>query len=450
MFAPGICLVNLCFGMLAKNIPYLNNFPTILFVIIIMAWGESVRSRIIQQQTRHLLYSISWLLLSLFVIRLSKWLYFEHSTSAYHLLNALYYIPQVFVPLLSFLATVRLDKVIATPSPSVLRLLKGSAVLMTVIILTNDLHNWLFWYDENGDDHCGWFYIIILIWSLLLSLLALSVLIRCCFVPMCRRRFYIPLLMSAAGLILLAVFIANGGSPSLFGIKLFYMQEGYALIYIGMWEGCIHIGLLPSNTGYRTLFLRSHISAELTDAKNQVHYSSIQVQTSIDPDDLVRFSKPISGGTVTWTEDIRSVRILRGKIAEANESLAEENDLIEEENRITAERLHTETQNRLYDRIAAHSHRQLAEIAESFTDTDTFFTQLRRNILLGTYVKRNANLMLLAGRNPMLPAKELLLSLRETMDNLRLFSIDCELKSGSLRDIPAQMIIPDFRNRRGC
>ena len=440
-----IMMLKLLFtGLVTPHISILHDVVSIAPAAAVMVWGSRIRVRIIHPRTRHLLYAVSWLLAALFVMRLCRSDFFEYSTAAMRILQYLYYIPYIFVPLFSFLAAVRLDEYIATPRPAILRALIGMSILLTVVVMTNDLHGWLMRFDEASNSHHRWFYGVILLWSLLLSAGVLIVLIRCCRLSQCRHQLYVPLFMTGVGLFMLAVFVIVGGSPTMFGQKLYYSQGAYALTVVGMWEGCILIGLLPTNTGYKQLFPMLHISAEIENAEGTEKYSSVQVQTGKDPDDLVHFSKPLHGGTVRWTEDMHAVRDLRGRIAEVNASLAEENDLIEEENRITSERLQYETQNRLYDRIAAHSHRQLAMIADSLADTETFTAHIRENILLGTYVKRNANLMLLASKQRMLSASELMLALRETMENLRLFSVDCALEGGEVCDVPAQMIVDAY------
>lgn len=425
-------------------VPFLHNFSCIAYAGMVIAWGESVRSRIIQPQTRHLLYGISWMLVSLFVIRLSRWTFFEQSLTAKRYFCYLYYIPFIFVPLFSFLAAVRLDEQTATPRPCYLRILTGIGIAVTGIVITNDLHGWMFWFDETGNDHRKSFYYVVLIWAVLLSLGSLVILLRCCRLPQCRKLIYVPLVMGSAGILLLAVFMLNGSSPTICGEKLFYVQEAYALIYIGMWEGCILIGLLPSNMSYRTLFSQSHISAEMTDMEQTVHYSSAQMQTSSDPEDLICYKNYISGGVVSWTENVHAIRSLREQIAEAAESIAEENTLIEEEHRINAEHMQTETMNRLYDRIAAHSHPQLAFIAQFLPTAESFTAHLPECILFGTYVKRNANLMLLAGKEHIMSVRELELALQETMNTLGLLEIECILEESEPQLVPAQMLVEAY------
>ena len=431
---PAVALLNMLFpAQLNQKLPYLHDIPTIMLAVMMLVWGRTLHSRIIHAQTRRCLVAVSYFLFALFVIRIARWEYF-HTEFSDRLLWYLYYIPFIAVPMLSYHAALYLSPVKSRVQTVSLRAAWVLSILIAAGLLTNDLHGWVLQFEDNRTHSNGWLYYVLFAMSVLLSIGVVIVLLRNCRLSQARRLWYVPVCMCAVPLLLLVLYNLIGGSPKLFGVKAFHIQEHYALCCIGIWEGCILIGLLPSNTGYRELFVESHISAKLNDVSNAVWYASVQVQSSADPADTVTQTKPLSGGSITWTEDVHTIRRLREELAEANASLEEENDLIEEENRIAAERTQYETQNRLYDRIALHSRKQLAEIAESYADTDAFTANLPKNLLLGTYSKRCANLMLLADANRNLSTEELMLAIRETLDALRLSGSDCMLQSGDTQE----------------
>ena len=426
---PLILAVNLFSGLKAW-FPYLSGISNIMFAGLMLIWCSTLRTRIIYPPIRHCLEAIAWSLFALFVIRCCRWQFFENSAVMARFFWYLYYLPFLAVPLLSCHAAVNLliqKKLLHQMS---LWAAWICGIVLAAGVLTNELHGQLLRFHSKDDASHGWLYYVVVIWSVLLSLGALTIQLRQCRLSQCRKQTYIPVLMSAVGFLLQLWCYLNGGSPTFLGMKVLFMQEAYALTFIGLWEGCILIGLLPSNTGYRQLFAESHINAVLKDETDTVWYASVQTESSSDPADYVAQTKPLHGGSITWTEDIRRIRSLQTQLAEANEALEAENDLIAEENRITAEHTQYETQNQLYDRIAAHNRKQLARIAESFSDPARFSAQIRQNLLLGTYVKRSANLMLLANTSSRISADELLLAMRETLDVLRLFGIDCTLQGG--------------------
>ncbi len=429
---------------LNAHVPYLHNLTSIIMGLLMLLWGRTVQSRILHAQTRHCLTAISWFLFFMYLVRMSRWEYFYYAPVLNRLCWYLYYLPFLAVPLLSFHAAAGLNQRSTPLRPHAIRAAWVVGILIAAGVVTNDLHGWLLDFYDHMEARHGWLYYGMVAWSVLLSVGTLSVLIRCCRLSQCRRQLYIPVGLSFVGIAMLIWYSVVGGSPELFGRKLFFFQESYAVIVIGLWEGCILIGLLPSNTGYRKLFAQSHIGAVLKDQSGAVWVSSLPVQPGTAPDDLVTHTKPLKGGSITWSEDIHAIRALQAEHAETNENLHEENDLIEEEYRIASERIQYETQNRLYDRIAAHTRRQLASIAGSFADTETFCGDLRRNLLLGTYVKRCANLMVLADANATLSTDELALALRETLENLSLCRIDCILQSGTPQVYPAQQLVAAY------
>lgn len=438
---PLVFAVNLSVDILTAhglNVRWLWGITSIIYAVLVLIWGRTLQRRIIHTQTRRCLITVSWFLFSLFILRMCRWLYFVKDDALNRMCWYLYYLAFIVIPLLSFYAAIGISRL--QTNPRFFKMIWAACTLLVCGVLTNDLHHQLIQFEKDGSGIHHWLYGVVVIWSVLFTFSALFVLLRCCRLSACRKQLYVPVGMVLSGALLLVWYYLNGGSPMLCGIKLLYAQEAYAMAVIGLWEGCIMIGLMPSNTGYRQLFTKSHINAVLKDEREAVWYSSIHVQSSRAPDDLVTHTKKLNVGSVTWTEDIHTIRRLREQLAEANENLEEENVLIEEENRITAERTQYETQNRLYDRIAAHTRGQLAEIAESFTDTAAFTQNMRKNLLLGTYVKRCANLMLLADANPVLLTDELMLALRETMDTMRLFGIDCVLQAAGSRQYPAQVL----------
>ncbi len=433
---------------LNAHLPYLHNLTSILMGLLILLWGRSVQRRILHAQTRRCLTAVSWFLFFMYLVRMSRWEYFHNSPLLNRLCWYLYYLPLLAVPLLSLHAAAGLNQRSTPLRSHGIRAAWIIGILLAAGVVTNDLHGWLlqFYLKADGGEGAqhGFLYFGVVAWSVLLSIGTLTVLIRCCRLSQCRRQLYVPVGLSAVGIALLIWYSVIGGSPKLLGRNLFYIQDIYSMIFIGLWEGCILIGLLPSNTGYGKLFAHSHISAVLKDQSGAVWASSLPVQPETAPDDLVTHTKPLKGGSITWSEDIHAIRALQAELAETNESLNEENDLIEEEYRIASERIQYETQNRLYDRIAAHTHQQLAAIAGSFTNTEAFCGDLRRNLLLGTYVKRCANLMLLADANSTLSTDELALALRETLENLSLCRIDCALQSGTAQFYPAQQLVAAY------
>ena len=419
---------------------------TELFIsgLLCFTWGQYIRGQIIHPRIRRNLLGISYALTALFVARMCKYMFFAYSGTAVRYFWYLYYIPFCIVPLMTYQTALCIGTEEHEHLPKHVHILRVCALLLSIFFMLNDKHRALLIIEPDGSYRHGWCYVLLVIWSLVLGYGTFAVMLYRCRLSKCRAKWYIPVLLSGIGALLLAWYVISGGTPSFHGVRLFNVQSAFSLIFIGCWHGCSIIGLLQTNTGYRELFRLSHINAELKDSTGAVRYAS---EASFDRASnaylLVR-GKPILGGSMTWTEDVSAIRRLNLRLEDMNERIEEENELIEEENAVTAERTRYETQNRLYDAIALHTHSQLAEIAATLRDSETAAEHLPHSLLLGTYVKRCANLMLLANRSPMIPTDELLYSVRESLECLHLLGKECVLESPAPRDCDAAEIIQTY------
>jgi hypothetical protein len=239
-----------------------------------------------------------------------------------------------------------------------------------------------------------------------------------------------PALLAAA---LLAVYLFRGGhAPRVGDVALFQLQEVFCLLYVTMFEGSIRIGLIPSNSGYDELFRISDANASIVDQEGQVIYRSRGTGPVRDSGSLRTRTQAIRGGHIFWTEDRSAIAGLNRELQVAAQRIEEENDLIQQENAVRAERLRYETKNRLYDTIARAVRPQVLAMDEFFRspppDEDAFRTGLMHAALLGAYVKRRGNLMLLADESPSIAAGELVLAVRESLEYLALRCPFCHVQ----------------------
>ena len=446
------CLRAVAFAVVLISISYILNIlkdlkpismvGSFLWSAMAIVWGQRNHNRITTLRIRRSLAVITASLILLFFTRMCRYKFFEGNAAAERYSWYLYYLPFIIVPLMSYQAAVCVGEDENKPFPKHVRALHYAATAMIILALTNDLHEQMLRFDENGVLHHRPLYFVIVIWSVLLSLAAFRELLLRSMLLMSKKLWFIPVIFTSFGVMMLTWYYINGGSPVLFGHKLFYMQDGYSLTFMGLWEGCMIIGLLPANTDYNKLFALSHTNAQLKNRSGEVKYSSHGAQT--EGRELILRSKEISGGSVVWTEDVTAINRLNRDLEQANELLDEENDLIEEENSAAEERTRYETRNRLYDAIALHTHAQLNAIDSTLCSIEDLERSPETDLLLGTYVKRCANLMLIADGHSKLSSEELALSVSESLESLSLFGIDCLLDRGVTSMLPAKQLIAAY------
>jgi len=388
-------------------------------------------------------------LLMLFVVRICRWMLFNNSSVANRWLIYIYYISFIALPMLSLSAAAYVSRDESAEMSVPIKALWGVAGVLMLSVLTNDIHHFVLSVTKISDtsDHISyhWLYYVIFVWSFVVTLGSFIMLIKKCKLSQCRRKWYIPIIPAAAAFVLIVVYyICGGSSPHILGISLYNIQEIYLFLYMGLWEGCIRIGLVPSNTGYNRLFEITHINAEMESADRKTVYYSIDYSDTEGNIDYSRKTYTIKGGSVTWSEDISALNRLNHDIEDVTELIEGENDLIEAENKFTAEKITSETQNRLYDKIAQHTHPQLVKIDEIMNGSDELENKIERCLLLGTYVKRCSNLMLAADNSRTLPTKELYLSIKESIEQMGFLGIVCELSVGEMKELSPGKIITAY------
>lgn len=428
--------------------PQIHLPSSLLYCFLIIAWAETVALRIVHRRIRRQLIAVAVFLLLLFVTRICRYVLFKHSPAIMRYLWYLYYTPFAAMPMLSLSTAYCVGRDEHAGLSGLVKVLWLIAGALMLSILTNDLHHFALTFEGTlaGNDlvHYHWLYYVLFLWAFAVTLGAFLLLVRRCRLSQCRKLWYIPILPSSAALALIILYHVVGGSPRVLGISLYNIQEIYLALFIGLWEGSIKIGLIPSNSGYNTLFERTRINAEIKNARGETVYRSLDYFDAAGREDQRVNAYPIKGGSVTWSEDRSAVNRINRDLEDALEQIREENVLIEEENRVSAEKARYETQNRLYDRIARHVRPQLTRIDEALNDDGGSAENLRFCLLLGTYCKRCSNLMLIAGERREISTDELFLSIRESAESLKGFGIDCELINAAPKDLPSEWIIAAY------
>lgn len=186
----------------------------------------------------------------------------------------------------------------------------------------------------------------------------------------------------------------------------------------------IQIGILPSNTRYELFFENSSVPVSLQDVSGKVAYASKTYAEEGLGENGRRMEKQIGGGKVVYHENLSTIRKLDQEIQKVTEKLEEENDLIRRENEIRSERISYETKNRLYDKLAIAVRDKaflmdelLTRIVTEAKDVEGLDKEkLARAMILGAYVKRRGNLMLIAEESKQISVKELGNAIRESLE----------------------------------
>ena len=431
----------------------LDQFFTILraaiYIGLFVAWGISVRSRIIQPQVRRYLTAVSALMIFWMTVRSIRYSLEEALWVMRHLWY-LYYLPMLFIPLLAVFIALSLGKPESFRLPKWTVLLYIPTAALLLLVLTNDLHQLVFRFPEDAvvwmnEYRYGIVYFPVVGWMVLCALTALVIMLVKCRVPNSRKVLVLPFVPVVLSVIYGALYI--------FQLPWLRLIAGdvtvvFCLLIAATLESCIQCCLIQSNTHYRELFDASTVGAQITDPEYHVVLSSRAAQevnietlrqTQQAPVMLeggIRLSgAPVRGGHVLWTEDVSELLEVLEELQDVKDSLEDNNALLRAEYTLKAREAHIAEQDRLYNIIQRETVPRIKLLAELTDACETMGDEAQRKQILGkmavigAYLKRRSNLIFLADKTPLFQEKELHLTFGESMDNLELCGITCGLLS---------------------
>ena len=459
LLVANICrLIGNC-GIYKKQAGLIRSF---LYIVLFATWGLSEYSRIIQPVTRRYLSEIAFLMVFWFVIRSLKFhiVSSELYPNITRYLWYLYYLAILFIPLLAVFVAISIGKSENYRLSKKATLLYIPTTVLFLLVITNDLHQLVFTFPKDAvvwtDDKYGYtvVYYFLILWLFFCALTMFTVMYKKRRVSGTKRMILLPCIPLVALVFYLILYF--------FRIEWLQFIAGdmtavMCLMYAATLEICIQCGFIQANTHYMELFDASTVGAQITDKEYHVLRSSraakdmdtkVLCQTARGPvmlNDGIRLSgAPIRVGHVVWTEDISQLLKVLDELEEVKENLEDSNTILEEEHALKKREAHIMEQDRLYtiiQRDTAHQIRLLdhmIEQVETMAGDEERKQLLRKMLVIGAYLKRRSNLVFLADKSSTLDAKELALTLGESLDNLETCGISCgfqmDLKEPVLSD----------------
>ena len=427
----------------------LDQFFTILraaiYIGLFVAWGISVRSRIIQPQVRRYLTAVSALMIFWMTVRSIRYSLEEALWVMRHLWY-LYYLPMLFIPLLAVFVSLSLGEPEQFRLPKWVKLLYLPTVLLVLLVLTNDLHHLVFtfppdaavWTDDNYHHAVG--YYLAAGWFFICALIMLGIMLMKCRVAYIRKHIWLPLIFISAQIGYTIVYVLGASWLRFIAGDVTAVN---CLMYATTLESCLQCGLIASNSRYDDLFDASTVAAQITDENYQVCLSSetampvtgeLLRRTESGPVMLeggIRLSgAPIRGGHVVWQEDVSGEVKRLAELQDLNETLEDKNVVAREEYESEKKRLSLMESNRLYNRMQLETADKIEALcsllaqAKANDDPEVEKALLCRMAVMGAYVKRRNNLLFVSESEKRIPGDELAWSVRESLRCLRLRNVD--------------------------
>lgn len=420
-----------------------------IYIFLFAAWGVSLKKRIIQGWQCRYMVGIAVCMALWFLLRTLKYHFIPDGAfpDVRRLIWYAYYIPMLLIPMLSLFTAVSLGKPDQYRASRLLHLLWVPTILLTLIVLTNDLHQTVFVFPKEypiwTDDHYSYgpMYGVVMLWILISAVLALGIIFRKCRLPHSKKILWLPLVPFCLMVVYAILYIM---ALPVIRVFLADMTTVSCLLTALVFESCIQCSLIQSNTGYEELFMVGRLGAQITDQENHVCLASSKAKeltdqqrksaeahsVSVDKTTLIK-SKPIHFGHVLWQEDVSELTEAIEQVEENNQELAESNRIRRENLDARKKILTLQEKNRANDLLHRETagqidliHRLLAQY-DTETDEQENRKLLAGAAVVGAYIKRYGNLLLAGERAEAVDIRDLSRCFEESFINLELLDVNC-------------------------
>ena len=416
-----------------------------LYLLLFSLWGYSLDRRIIQTQALHCLRLTAALMLVWLILRTLKYEFVTDLTVARYIWY-LYYLPMLFIPLLGVYIALTLgksEKYRLTGKAGFLAAIPG---ILFLLVITNDLHQQVFAFnsgvpgvpDNYGYSH-GIFYFCSMGWMVACMIFSLVLLLKKSRVPSGSEKRMRPFVIACITVLYGLLYLS--GLPAI-RRWLGDMNVTFCLLYAAIYESCIRCRMIQSNTGYVELFEATTLAACIADRSGSIVLRSRAAGEDmvcpregvqlIRPNGIRISSAPISGGYAVWQDNVRPLTELRARLSENKAKINSNKEKLREAY-IIQKKLHELTEkNRIYDEMEARYGEQIARVGQLLRQCEgaapeEIQSALKRILLLGTYMKRSANLYFLSQEYELLPQQELRLTIDEAVRVITVCGTECSV-----------------------
>lgn len=424
---------------------YVSYIRAALYLLLFSLWGFSIDRRIIQTQALHCLRLTAALMLVWLVLRTLKYEVVTDLTVARYIWY-LYYLPLLFIPLLGVYIALSLgksDEFRLTGRIGALAIIPSTLFLL---VITNDLHQQMFAFSsgvpgepDNSSYTHGPVYFCCLGWMVICLFFSLILLLKKSRVPCVKKKKIIPFVIGCATVIYGILYLS--GLPA---VRWWFgdMNVMFCLLYAAIYESCIRCRMIQSNTGYVELFEATTLAACIADRNgNIVLRSRAADEDMVCPQDGLQIirsngirisSAPISGGYAVWQDNVEPLTELRAKLSENKTKIKNNKEKLLEAYLIQKKLNELTEKKRIYDELETKYGKQIVRIGQLLKQCEgaepvEIQNLLKRMLLLGTYIKRGANLYFLSLEYEFLPQQELRLTVDEAVGAMTVCGTECSV-----------------------
>ena len=403
-------------------------------------WGISIRIRVVDKVIRDSLLNIDILLVLWLYIRIIKYDVI-HIPVVVRYFWYLYYIPQIFSIYYAFVIVdhMRNENKVKHRRRCIVAL--AISHLLSALVLTNEFHHKVF--DVNpvtGADTHEIGYFVVAGWIVFGSFFAVLLLPGLGKVKNHFRKLLLPLACVTLTLIYCILYLL----PIPFNVNDYLdFTTAFCLGTVGTWEALIFMGIIPTNRDYEWCFNHSTVRAQIVDVKGNIHYRSYDARPVVKSEfEVLRKTRlykadrdtelvmaPIRGGFVVTERDVREINRLMTRLFETQSYIRDVTDSLRASIEIEKRQKNAAEKNRLYDLTFSRVEEKVTLLEKMVEEAaelsgEAFFKQLFLIDVIGVFIKRKSNLIILTQTGLSDYSGELKLCFKETFDNLKEGGVD--------------------------
>ena len=430
----------------------------VIHISLLTSWCVSLHRRIMNVHVRHSLVSVSILMIFWLTAKVIKYEFIADRTfwlGRYIWYS--YYVPMILIPLLGIFIIDHMGKPEGYRNPRWMNALYIPAFMLLGGIFTNDLHELTFSFPDGIKQFdytygYGPNYFAGMAWFVLGGIYVVIMLLKKTRVPGRKMLQKMPSMIMGGAVVFWTLYCCG-----IFRDCDLTVVD--CLILSLLLESAIQSGLIASNTNYKKIFNTSTVAAQIVNLDYQPCFASTSAvsltqdeikeigKQPVQKDNTILHAKPIKAGFVVWQDDVTEINKLTEQLQEAQKQLGRKNALLQAELKLKEQQAQLEEKNHLYNRITKEVSPQIEKIEALLEQTKN--PQLAENALvkmcvIGSYVKRRSNLLLLGEENPIVQAREIEYCIRESLDNLQLASVSVLLNANCEGDIPLTCLIAAY------
>lgn len=443
-----------------------ENICSLYLIFLSVCLIQRYRLRITgQPKQRAAMLAPSYMVFMLLFLRCIKYSVFGNKFVLGRYTWYLYYVPLLMIPTLLFYVALY---IYAKDEKQINRKWGWVVIVSSIsilLVLTNDLHQQVFRFKPDfanwdGDYSYGWIFYVITVWEYMLYLVAIVVLIVKSSIAKIKYHVWPILIPFILGIVNFTLLVTDK-MPRIDGNHIMEFPEALCFMVVGILECCMQLGMIPTNDNYRGIMELTTVPVQITDfAGNSIYRSDVAKELTEEQfsasgntrigEHIILQRIDIPGGFGFWQNDVTEIDRLNEELEETKERLREEAELIRLQNELKEKQKTIEQRNALYDAIAKKTRKQslsisrIAKEAMTTPDTEQKDRYRKQIVLLGAYIKRYANLMIMSSENETINVGELGLSVAELLRYLNLYGISGEYMNTAVGEISSDKALVIF------